>query len=136
MSLTREGVSKLQVRRSRITIGLVITALAFSACASTSVYTPLLRAEPEIGGEFARAPRTLRLYYDDLPDVAQSSLTLTGPTGEYALRDLHTMADDDLMIEILEPLSVGYYTVRWTTVVGDDPTEHSGSFNFSVSSER
>ena len=76
----------------------------------------------------------MRLYYDDLPDVTQSSLTLTGPAGEYALRDLHTMADDDLMIEILEPLPVGYYTVQWTNVVGDDTTVYSGSFNFSVNS--
>ncbi len=124
----------LRVNRFAIAIGLVLVALLLSACAASSEYSPLLRAEPEIGGEFTRAPRTLRLYYDELPDVTQSSLTLTGPAGEYALRGLHTMAADDLMIEILDPLAAGDYSVQWTTVVGDDITVYTGSFNFSVNS--
>ena len=103
-----------------------------SACASSSDYTPLLRAEPEIGGELSRPPRTLRLYYDALPDVSRSSLKLTGPSGEHRLRGLHTMAADDLMIEIMDPVTNGDYTVEWTTVVGDDPTAYSGVFSFTV----
>lgn len=91
-----------------------------------------MRAEPEIGGTLTRVPRTLRLYYSALPDVSQSSLRLIGPQGEHALRGLHTMAADDLMIEIMDPVTIGSYTVEWTTVVGDDPTTYSGSFDFTV----
>ncbi|MDA1370999.1 MAG: copper resistance protein CopC [Proteobacteria bacterium] len=114
------------------TAGLLLVCLQINACASSSDYTPLLRAEPEIGGEFTRAPRTLRLYFDALPDVSRSSLKVFGPAGEHQLRGLHTMAADDLMIEIMDPLSVGEYTVEWVTVVGADPSEYSGAFNFSV----
>lgn len=121
-----------QFRRILMAPALVFVASLLSACTATANKSPLLRAEPEIDGAFTRAPRTLRLYYSALPDVEKSSLTLIGPAGEYPLRGLHTMAADDLMIEIMEPLTVGDYTVQWTTVVGDDPTEYSGSFNFSV----
>ena len=107
-------------------------SLLLSACAGSQDYTPLLSAEPEIGAATARVPRTLRLYYDALPDVSQSSLRLVGPEGEHALRGLHTMAADDLMIEIMDPVTVGTYTVEWTTVVGDDPSTYSGSFEFTV----
>lgn len=106
--------------------------LSLSACVSNQDYSPLLRAEPEIGATLSRAPRTLRLYYSALPDVDQSSLRLVGPTGEHSLRGLHTMAADDLMIEIMDPLQNGSYTVEWTTVVANDPNTYSGSFEFDV----
>ncbi len=103
-----------------------------AACTSTTSYSPLLSAEPEIDGNLSRVPRTLRLYYDALPDVSRSSLKLIGPNGEHQLRGLHTMAADDLMIEIMDPVTDGNYTVEWSTVVGDDPAVYSGSYSFSV----
>ena len=118
--------------KTRFVLYLTSIVLLLSGCAGTSAYTPLLRADPEIDGEFTRAPRTLRLYYDALPDVSRSDVSLTGPAGDYPLRDLHTMAADDLMTEIMEPLTAGEYTVHWTTVVGGDPSVHQGSFIFSV----
>lgn len=119
--------------RHLLRIGVLISAVFLSACASETGYTPLINSEPEIGASLTRAPRTLRLFYNALPDVSQSSLRLVGPTGEHQLRGLHTMAADDLMIEIMDPVTTGTYTVEWTTVVGDDPMVYSGSYNFSVS---
>ena len=110
---------------------LLLSSILF-ACVSERDYSPLLRAEPERNSELTRAPRTLRLFYDALPDVAQSSLKLVGPSGEHQLRGLHTMAADDLMIEIMDPVTTGDYSVEWRTVVGDDPAVYSGHFNFSV----
>lgn len=115
------------------------TALAISvtllvACASSQPASPLLRAEPAADASLTRAPRTLRLFYEALPDVSQSSLRLVGPGGEHALRGLHTMAADDLMIEILDPVEApGNYTVHWTTVVANDSQTHEGSYTFSYS---
>ena len=101
-------------------------------CVTNGAYSPLLRAEPEIGSELTRAPRTLRLYFDSLPNVSQSSLRLVGPNGEHQLRGLHTMADNDLMIEIMEPVTIGEYRLEWVTVVENDPSTYSGVFNFTV----
>ncbi len=113
-------------------LSLLLSVLSLSACVSSEDYSPLLRAEPEIGAELTRAPRTLRLYYAALPDVGQSSLRLIGPSGEHQLRGLHTMAADDLMIEIMDPVSDGSYTVQWSTVVGEDQTVYSGAYSFTV----
>ena len=92
----------------------------------------MLDSEPRAGAVLTRAPRTLRLYFEDLPDVDRSALRLVGPNGEHQLRGMHTMAADDLMIEILDPLTPGDYTVEWTTVIADDPTVYSGKFDFTV----
>ena len=102
------------------------------ACATPTNDSPLLSAEPELGAELQRAPRTLRLYFEALPDVSQSNVRLLGADGEYELRGLHTMAADDLMVEIMEPLAPGKYTVEWSTVVGADPTLYAGSYQFTV----
>ena len=101
-------------------------------CVTNGAYSPLLRAEPEIGSELNRAPRTLRLYFDSLPNVSQSSLRLVGPNGEHQLRGLHTMADNDLMIEIMDPVTIGEYQLEWVTVVENDPSTYSGVFNFTL----
>ncbi|GAB5500563.1 MAG: hypothetical protein PsegKO_28740 [Pseudohongiellaceae bacterium] len=62
-------------------------------------------------------------------------MRLVGPEGELALRGLHTMAADDLMIEILDPVTPGEYTVYWTTVVANDNKTHQGSYDFSYASD-
>ncbi len=115
---------------------LAVVSALLAACAGEPDYTPLVNSEPAADSIQTRMPRTLRLYYDALPNVEQSSLSLTGPAGEHALRGLHTMAADDLMIEIMEPLADGDYTVHWTAIVGDDPIEYSGEVKFSLQTER
>jgi methionine-rich copper-binding protein CopC len=107
--------------------------LSTVSCSSTpSSYSPFLYSEPAAGTELTRAPRTLRLFYDALPDVSLSSLTLIGPSGEHTLRGMHSMGADDLMIEILDPVTAGEYKVTWTAVVSDDPTSYEGFYTFSV----
>jgi len=114
---------------------LVATCAACATGPENTEYSPILYAEPAADSIQTRMPRTLRLYYNALPDVARSSLTLVGPEGEVPLRGLHTMAADDLMIEIMAPLANGDYTILWTTVVAGDPAEHAGEVNFSVAVE-
>ncbi|MCH7817167.1 MAG: copper resistance protein CopC [Proteobacteria bacterium] len=126
----------LLIRKPRMLFGIVLLGLLLPTCTATSIYSPLLRAEPSVDAALTRAPRTLRLYYAALPDVDQSNVTLIGPTGEHQLRGLHTMASDDLMIEIMDPVTEGEYTVRWTTVIGDDPVVYEGSYNFTVRTDQ
>ena len=110
----------------------LVTTSSIAACGSARPHTPLLDSEPGAGAVLTRAPRTLRLFFENLPDVDRSALRLVGPNGEHQLRGMHTMAADDLMIEILDPLTPGDYTVQWTTVIADDPTVYSGTFDFTV----
>ena len=112
----------------RSLLALFILAASLVSCAGSVEYSPFLRAEPAAGAVLNRAPRNLRLFYAALPDVPNSSLTLTGPGGEFALRGFHTMGADDLMIEITNPsIPDGEYVVNWTAVVADDPTVYEGS---------
>jgi len=116
-------------------LGAMLICL-LTACANSADRSPLLSAEPALDAVLERSPRTLRLFFDALPDVSQSSLVLMGPDGKYPLRGMHTMAADDLMVEILNPsIPNGDYTVQWTTVVGSDTKVHSGTFGFSVQAE-
>ena len=102
------------------------------ACGLETPHSPILSSEPAEGAVLTRAPRTLRLYFEGLPDVDRSTLRLQGPNGEHRLRGLHTMSADDLMIEILDPLTPGDYTVEWTTVIVNNPTIYSSTFSFTV----
>ena len=127
-------LSKSTILNEVTKIALALSVTFLFACASSQPDSPLLRAEPAADASLARAPRTLRLFYEALPDVSQSSLRLIGPGGEHALRGLYTMAADDLMIEILDPVEApGNYTVHWTTVVANDSKTHEGSYSFSYS---
>ena len=110
----------------------LLTTATLTACVAAMPHSPILSSDPEEGTVLTRAPRTLRLYFEGLPDVDRSTLRLLGPNGEHLLRGLHTMAADDLMIEVLDPLTPGDYIVEWTTVIVNNPTVYSGSFDFTV----
>ncbi len=118
-------------------VALFVLAASLVGCASSGDYTPFLRAEPAADAVLNRAPRNLRLFYNALPDVPKSSLTLTGPDGNYDLRGFHTMGSDDLMIEITNPsIPDGDYVVDWSAVVGEDSAVYEGSYRFTVATDR
>ena len=124
-------------RRLKSLLALFVLAASLVGCASSTGYSPFLRAEPAADSVLNRAPRNLRLFYEALPDVTNSSLTLTGPEGNYDLRGFHTMGSDDLMIEITNPsIPDGDYVVAWSAVVGEDSTVYDGSYQFSVVTNR
>jgi methionine-rich copper-binding protein CopC len=134
MEKTMLKLSEHTILNKMTKTALVLSVSFLVACTSGQPDSPLLRAEPAADASLTRAPRTLRLFYEALPDVSQSSLRLVGPGGEHALRGLHTMAADDLMIEILDPVeAAGNYTVHWTTVVANDSQTHEGSYTFNYS---
>lgn len=109
--------------------------LLTSACSGLEQDSPLLSAEPPEGSVQMRLPRTLRLYFGELPDVPRSEVILTGPDGELNLRGLHTMGANDLMMEIYDEVVNGSYTVQWRTQFEGDDVLYSGSYRFSVQAE-
>ena len=115
-----------------VLIYLLAPLLLVTSCSAANQATPFISAEPQVGSVQTRLPRTLRLYFEQLPDVPRSSVTLTGPNGELNLRGLHTMGANDLMMEIYDEVVDGQYTVEWQTYVGEDPDRYSGSYSFTV----
>ncbi|MBL4821768.1 MAG: copper resistance protein CopC [Gammaproteobacteria bacterium] len=110
----------------------IALAVILAGCAIDQTNSPFISAEPEEGSVLTRAPRTLRLYFEKLPDVPRSTVSLQGPTGELNIRGMHTMGANDLMMEINDQVEDGEYTVYWTSYVGDDPKEYQGEFSFTV----
>ena len=124
---------------TRVSMASTLTIL-LTACDTPS--SPLLRAEPEVDSIQTRVPRTLRLYFNGAPNVERSALSLHGLSpnnlGEYPLRFLHTMSEDDLMIEIMtNPLPNGDYEVHWTFQPIDPPAAppYSSTYRFTVQSD-
>jgi len=102
------------------------------SCTIANIDGPFISAEPEVGSVQTRAPQTLRLYFEQLPDVPSSTVLLQGPTGTLNIRGMHTMGANDLMMEINDQVVDGDYTVYWTTHIEDDPIEYQGEFSFTV----
>jgi methionine-rich copper-binding protein CopC len=119
-------------KNARILLATLLLAVFQTACTSAGSTGGFISAEPEQGAVLSSAPRQLRLYYVELPDVPSSTVILEGPDGEVNLRGLHTMGANDLMMEIFDEVPNGRYTVKWSTVLGDDPTQLQGQYEFTV----
>lgn len=92
-----------------------------------------IKANPPVNGTVDHSPGTLRVFFSELPEVSESELRLTGPSGDVGLVGLHTMGANDLMVGVEDyPLPNGDYTVRWTVTFAESGGKHSGSYQFSV----
>ena len=112
---------------------IVLLIFVFTGCSLRESASPLLASEPEANSITDRIPRTLRLYFKSLPNVDLSNVRLSGPAGTYTLRGLHTMGEDDLMVEIYRPILVdGEYQVEWEVEFNDGRATASGKYDFSV----
>ncbi len=121
--------------RSTLIASLALPSLALLlGCAAPVESSAFVRAEPEVNARIVeRVPRTLRLFFEALPDVERSTVVLKGPEGEYLLRGLHSMGANDLMMEIYQPgVTNGIYTVEWSTVIAGDDARHHGIYRFEV----
>lgn len=113
--------------------GLASCSKAEEAATESTPSAAFIKANPAVDETTEYPPRTLRVFLTELPDVDNSSMRLTGPNGEVALRGFHTMGADDLMIEIEEyPLRNGVYTVEWAATLAESGEKHSGSYQFTV----
>ena len=86
---------------------------------------------PADGAVVDKPVRSLRVWFDESPDVASAVLTLEGPPGAKAeVTGLHTMGDDDLMARVVGRLPDGEYTAKWS--FGDGEGAVTGSWTFEI----
>ena len=83
---------------------------------------------PEDGAVLDRPARSLRIWFDQVPEVAAAEITLTGPAGELEVTGLHTMGDDDLMARVVGSMPDGEYHATWRIGEGEDAAKGSWSF--------
>jgi methionine-rich copper-binding protein CopC len=73
---------------------------------------------------------SVQIWFSEKPDMAVSKVTLTGPSGEVKLKNLHAM-DKSLMAMVDGTAGPGKYTVSWASA-GDDGHAQKGEFAFNV----
>ncbi len=98
----------------------------------------LIRSEPAAGTELQQTPRFLRLYFDRLPEVSASTVTLhrtDDPDTSIPLPGMHNMGADDLMMSVGSELTPGTYVVRWNASYRNEVSPQSGEFEFVVASQ-
>lgn len=126
-------ITRNVLKKSSLIILFASVLSGLVACGTQDGSEVFIKANPPVGAEMDYSPRTLRVFLTELPDIENSSVTLTGPDGEVPLTRFHTMGANDLMIEIEDyPLPNGQYTVDWTARFVDGDTTYGGSYQFSV----
>lgn len=112
-----------------VELGLVVFALLLAAAAYA--HLKALKTSPEEGATRNGPVRTIRVWFNQEPDVPLSKLELEGPQGPMNIEGLHTMGEKDLMARVTGRMPDGSYTARWQTA-GDDGHVLTGEWTFRV----
>ena len=96
----------------------------------------LVKSGPQANSLVAVAPRYLRLYFSNTPDIAKSSVRLLADNGgqeiEIDLSGMHTMGNSDLMLSIDSNLAAGKYQVAWNVSFRSSSATSQGAYEFRV----
>jgi copper transport protein len=94
----------------------------------------LRKSEPGANARLATAPRFLRLWFTEAPELSQTTVTLVDAAGT-AVRVASPERDADgelaVRVAITGDIRPGRYTVRWRTAAADGHPS-SGTFAFEV----
>jgi methionine-rich copper-binding protein CopC len=96
---------------------IMILAATAGLLTTGAMHTHLTKAEPAVDGTVTSAPRELRLWFNEAPEVALSGATIVTsdnkPVGTVKL----AATDDSLSVAgpITASLNPGSYTVVWRT---------------------
>ena len=114
-------------------IAAVLSAAAVVLLLATAAWAHIeaSKTSPEDGATLSGPVRTLRVWFNQEPDVPLSKLELTGPTGPLNVEGLHTMGERDLMARVSGRMPDGSYTARWQTA-GDDGHVLNGEWTFTI----
>lgn len=96
-----------------------------------SAQIKLAGSTPEDGAALNGPVRTVRVWFDEAPDVDESTLEMSGPGNRAKIEGLHTMGENDLMGRVTGPMPNGEWTMTWTAV-GADGEEQTGTITFTV----
>ncbi len=131
-SETREqprGVASPYVKRVAAVALLAFTALVLPAGASA--HATLIAISPENGAVLAKAPRAVRVQFDDTIRVAPGNAAVSNVTNATVLGGPATVRGHVLTLPLRAGLQDGDYSVRWS-IVSDDGHREQGVVAFAV----
>ncbi|HEV8598668.1 MAG TPA: copper resistance CopC family protein [Gemmatimonadales bacterium] len=118
-----------------MTIALRLIPLAAATLlVSGMVHNHLVKSAPANGERLAQAPKEVRLWFNERPEIPFTSVTLLR-SDSTKIVTLKAVATDDSMaaaVPLLTPLPAGKYLVSWRTASSDGHAIR-GMFEFSIS---
>lgn len=114
----------------RATLFLVGITLASSAFA----HAHLQRQEPAADAQVTSSPQALTLNFSENIEEKFSGVTVSGPqqdTVATAPATLNAQDQRQLIVQLIQPLAAGEYTVDWH-VVSVDGHKTQGQYHFTV----
>jgi copper transport protein len=103
----------------------VFALAALLAPANAAAHATLIRTDPADGAVLDRAPRVVRVEFDDGVRVASGNAAVSNATGSSVLGGRAHTAGRVLLIPLRAGLKDGVYSVRWSVVSDDGHREQS-----------
>jgi hypothetical protein len=111
---------------------LVVTLALGLLGGAAFAHIQVTRSEPADGSTVDRPIRSIRIFFDQVPDLERSTLELVGPEGAAVeVTGVHTMGEQDLMATVSGRMPDGDYTIRWKTA-GQDGHAREGEIHFTL----
>jgi copper transport protein len=115
----------------RIVVVLAVAALA--APATAAAHATLVRTTPADGAVLDRAPRVVRVEFDDRVHVASGNAVVANDTAKSVLGGRPHASGRTLLLPLRSGLKDGVYSVRWS-IFSDDGHREEGILAFGVGS--
>jgi copper transport protein len=117
------------VRSRLVAVAVVLVALALPATALA--HATLVRTVPANGASVGRAPREVRVVFDDVVRVGPGVEAIRNGGGSVLAGSAHVEGQRTLVVPLRPGLRKGAYSVRWS-IVSDDGHLESGVIAFAV----
>jgi methionine-rich copper-binding protein CopC len=119
---------------ARLLAGALAALMLTQTVVPAVAHAKLLSAVPKADGMAMPMPASLRLNFSEVPELAFSRVSVTGPDNQPVAAGKPGAATDDpnaLVVPLPANLPEGTYTVEWTAVT-DDGHKTSGTYTFEA----
>jgi len=113
-----------------LTLIPVLVAALVAAMPALFAHAELERTDPADNAMLTAPPAAVQLWFDEKPDLAVSSIVVTGSSGPAPLGPLFSLGNH-MGANFKGTLAPDSYTVAWQTA-GDDGHVEKGEFSFMV----
>ena|SRR5687768_1047849 len=121
----------LSFRRTTVVITALATVTAFSGVRA-AVHLHLVKSAPAPNATVAAGPDSIRLWFSQRPEIAVTTVKVTGPGAAAVTLAPLTGRDSALVIApVKTAMAPGSYTVSWRTMAKDGHAIR-GTFSFRV----
>ena len=116
--------------RIAMAVTVVATMVSLATPALLWAHARLTRSDPSAKATSAAAPKAIRLWFSEAPEIAMTRIVLTDSSGRSIPLGAVESGDGKLVVQarVLTELLSGQYTVSWH-VAGVDGHPSSGSYH-------